>query len=361
MEIAVLGGGNGCHAAAVDLSERGHKVRYWRRDTAAMQALLERPVLRVKDFRGERDVTIHRPTADIGEAIAGAELIVIPLPAYTQADLARRMAPHLEDGQVIFLPPGTFGSYAMLRIARETGCTADVAFAETGTLPWLVRKHGEGTVAITTRATRLPTGVLPRRLHDPAIARISEAFPDAIEPIEDALSGALMNAGPIIHPPLILMNAGPIEHFEHWDIHNEGTQPAIRRVTDALDAERVAVREALGYGAPHFPLADHYDDSRPEWMYGQAAHDRLVVSSRWRERLDLTRHRYMREDVAIGLAFLVSVARWVGVPAPVASGLLALAGAVNGEDFLRTGRTLERLGLAERGPAELQAELRDGF
>jgi hypothetical protein len=46
------------------------------------------------------------------------------------------------------------------------------------------------------------------------------------------------------------MNAGPIEHFERWDIHKEGTQPAIRRVTDQLDSERIAVREALGYGAP---------------------------------------------------------------------------------------------------------------
>ena len=59
----------------------------------------------------------------------------------------------------------------------------------------------------------------------------------------DALSGALMNAGPIIHPPLITMNAAPLEHFERWDIHKEGTQPATRRVTDALDAERIAVLE----------------------------------------------------------------------------------------------------------------------
>ena len=44
-----------------------------------------------------------------------------------------------------------------------------------------------------------------------------------------------MNAGPIIHPPLIMMNAGPLEHFEAWDIHNEGTVSSIRRVTDALD------------------------------------------------------------------------------------------------------------------------------
>ena len=47
-----------------------------------------------------------------------------------------------------------------------------------------------------------------------------------------------------------------------WDIHKEGTQPAVRRVTDALDAERIAVREALGYGAPHFPLAEPLREAR---------------------------------------------------------------------------------------------------
>ena len=112
------------------------------------------------------------------------------------------------------------------------------------------------SIAITTRATRLPTGVFPLRARDRALEVIRAAYP-AAEDAGDGLSGALMNAGPIIHPPLIVMNAGPIEHFEHWDIHNEGTQPAIRRVTDALDAERMATREALGYGPPHCPLGDH--------------------------------------------------------------------------------------------------------
>ena len=88
---------------------------------------------------------------------------------------------------------------------------------------------------ISGYATRLPTGVWPARETDRALGVIAQACP--VESREDALSGALMNAGPIIHPPLILMNAGPLEHFEAWDIHNEGTQPAIRRVTDALDGE----------------------------------------------------------------------------------------------------------------------------
>ncbi|HYH21815.1 MAG TPA: NAD/NADP octopine/nopaline dehydrogenase family protein [Azospirillum sp.] len=345
MEIAVLGGGNGCYAAAADLSERGHRVRFWRRDAAALRPVLESRSIRIRDFQGERDVAIALPTSDIGAAVRGADLILVPTPAFAQADIAAAMAPHLSDGQVVFLPPGTFGSFVMMKRLRDAGCTAHVAFAETGTLPWLVRKHGAATVAITTRATRLPTGVFPAEATEHALAVIARAFPKAIERCEDALSGALMNAGPIIHPPLILMNAGPIEHFERWDIHNEGTQPSVRRVTDALDAERVAIREALGYTAPHFPLADHYDSARPEWMYGNMAHDKLVDSGDWRERLDLKTHRYMLEDVGHGLAFLVSVGEWAGVPCPVAAGLLALGSAVAERDFRRSGRTLKTLGL----------------
>jgi len=359
MEIAVLGGGHGSHAAAADFTEAGHRIRFWRRDRRAFGPVYETRRLKLSDSKGTREVAVALVTDDLAEAVTGAELIVAPVPAFAQEDLARRLAPHLADGQVIYLPPGAFGSYLMTKVLRDNGCGADVAIAETGTLPWLTRMHGADEVAITTRATRLPTGVFPARHSRRALAIINEAFPGAIEPVEDALSGALMNAGPIIHPPLILMNAGPIEHFDRWDIHKEGTQPLIRRVHDALDAERVAVREALGYGAPHFPLADHYNTSN--WMYGNLAHDKLVDSGDWHEHLDLMSHRYMTEDVAMGLAFLVSVGEWSRTPVPVAAGLLAIAGAATGNDFRRTGRTLEQLGLRGTTREDMRALLQKGL
>jgi opine dehydrogenase len=157
------------------------------------------------------------------------------------------------------------------------------------------------------------------------------------------------------------MNAGPLEHFPCWDIHKEGTQPAIRRVTDALDGERIAVRTALGYGAPHFPLADHYARAGEEWMYGRGSHDRLTESGDWREHIVLTQHRYMLEDVRIGLSFLTSVAALAGVHVTLAPAFLAIGGAVCGEDFLQTGRTLSEMGLGGYDRAGLQGLLRDGF
>src|SRR5690606_7656044 len=120
--------------------------------------------------------------------------------------------PHLRDGQVVLIAPGTFGSYIFARAMREAGNDAKVAFAETSTLPWFARKHGPTTVAVSGRAVELPTGVLPSAATDEAIALIRQAFP-AVAPVKDALDVALLNGGPMIHPALILMNAGPIEHF----------------------------------------------------------------------------------------------------------------------------------------------------
>ena len=153
------------------------------------------------------------------------------------------------------------------------------------------------------------------------------------------------------------MNAAPLEHFDRWDIHAEGTQPAVRAVTDRLDVERIAVREALGHGPPHYPLADHYANDR--WMYGDA-HRQLVKSGDWREHIDLHTHRYVREDGEIGLALLASVARWASVDAPLAEGLLAVLGAILGRDLRRGARTLEALGLATLSPVALRARLHDG-
>ena len=173
---------------------------------------------------------------------------------------------------------------------------------------------------------------------------LKKVFP--VEPVEDALSAALMNAGPVIHPPLILMNAGPLEHSERWDIHKEGTQPSIRRVTDVLDAERIAARVALGYRAPHFPLADHYKQptatsgctaarctrSSPTPTTGASAS--CSPSTATCARMSSTASRS-----CLGL-------RMGRRAVPGGARLLALGSAVVGKDLRREGRTLENLGLA---------------
>jgi opine dehydrogenase len=116
----------------------------------------------------------------------------------------------------------------------------------------------------------------------------------------------------------------------------------------------------LGYRAPHFPLADHYRADGEEWMYGRGSHDKLTDSGDWREHIVLREHRYMLEDVRVGLSFLVSVGELAGVATPLARAFLAIGGAVCGEDFLASGRTLRSLGLGDLSKDRLKALLAEG-
>ena len=136
MKVAVLGGGNGSFAAAGDFALQDHEVRLWRRDAgrvAEHRAAGSR--ILVKDVHGGHDAKLALVTADIAKAVREAELILCPAPAFAQADIAKLLAPHLRDGQVVFLPPATFGSVIFAKAAHDAGNHADVSFAETGTLP----------------------------------------------------------------------------------------------------------------------------------------------------------------------------------------------------------------------------------
>ena len=128
MEIAVLGGGNGSLAAAADLSSNGHKVRYWRRNSKAISILKSaQNILRLKDFSGTKNIKISKVTSNISETIKGAELIVCPIPATGQLDIANLITPHLESKQVVLLPPGSFGSWIMAKSLDNANNKADVS------------------------------------------------------------------------------------------------------------------------------------------------------------------------------------------------------------------------------------------
>ena len=194
MKIAVLGGGHGAYAAAADLSESGHEVRLWRRDAAALAPLAESRRIGLVDIAGGREVPIALASADIGKVVEGVELILMPGPATAQRDIAEALAPHARDGQVVFLPPGTFGSCLVARWLQRAGSAAEVTLAETGTLPYLARKQGPTKVAIVARATRLPTGVFPACRKERAFSTIGQAYP-AILPCHDALVEVQAQAG----------------------------------------------------------------------------------------------------------------------------------------------------------------------
>ena len=359
MKVAILGAGNGGFATAADLALARHSVRLWSRSREALGPLAERAALTLEADGRHGTARLERATTDLGEAVEGAEILIAPLPATGHEDLAKRLAPCLTDRQIVLLTPGTLGSYAVARGIVRAGGTLPLAVAETGTLPYLARKTAPAAVKAPVRATNLPVGVFPASRSARVLPRLAELFP-AVRPCADALDVALTNAGPVIHPPLVLLNTGAIDGGS-FDIHATGTTPSVRRLIDAVDAERVATRRGWGYAAPHYELATYYDEARAaEGLYGAGAKTKLVASGLWSEVVTFE-HRYVTEDAALGLALLESAARAAGVVTPAITGLLLVFGALLGRELSGRGRALEHLGLGDLSRREILAFLQDGW
>lgn len=357
--VAVLGASNGGLTAAADLALNGHAVRWWSRSPAPLAAVRDAGGITLVSDGDRRIARLALATDDLREAVMGAEVIVVPLPATSHDDLAVRLGPHLTDGQVVLLTPGTLGAYALAREIARRGGRLPLAIAETATLPYLTRKAGPAEVRVAVRAVNLPVGVFPAARRETALARIAPLYP-ALRPCVDALDVALDNAGPVTHPPLMLLNAGAIDSGR-FDGDVEGTTKTVRRLIDAVDAERVATRQGWGYAGPHYELATYYDPARAaEGFYGAGARDRVAASRIFDETVGLE-HRYVTEDVALGLALFESAARTAGVDTPAITGLLAIFGVLLGRRLDGGGRALERLGLGDFSRREIRAFLAEGW
>ena len=357
--VAVLGAGNGGFATAADLTLGGHTVRWWSRSPEPLAAVRSAGGIALVADGDRRVASPALATDDLSAAVNGAEVVIAALPATGHDDLAARLGPLLTGDQIVLLTPGTLGSYAMARAIARAGGRLPFAIAETATLPYLTRKSGPAEVRVAVRAANLPLGVFPAMRTEAALARLRVLYP-ALRPGVDALDAALANAGPVIHPPLVLLNAGPIDDGR-FDIHVAGTTPTVRRLIDAVDAERVATRAGWGYPPPHYELATYYDEARAaEGFYGAGARARVAESRIFDETTGLD-HRYVREDVVLGLALFESAARTVTVDTPAISGLLQIFGVLLAQRLGGGGRALESLGLGDFVLREILALLREGW
>lgn len=333
--VTVLGGGNGSHAAVVDLTVKGYDVTWWRRPGRDFP---NGGTVQYSGMLGDGTVTVAT-TNSLAGALAAADLVIAPLPATAQHDVLTAAAGLLTSDHVVAWLPGTFATWLGHQLAPSA------THLEVGTLPYLARVTAPGTVGIPVTASRLPTGSIPATgdRADRAHELFAAAYPSAVR-VTDGFDAALANWGPVIHPPLIVHNLGAIQSLgERFDIHAEGTSPAVRRAVLALDDERAAVRARCELPGETWPISTHYDRS-PLGMYPPDGHDRLIASNLWRETIDLD-HRYIWEDIACGLVLNSSIGAAVGVDMPQTSATLTLLATALGVDWATSGRTLESLGI----------------
>ncbi len=260
--VAVLGAGHGGCAAAADLGRRGFNVRLHARSAERLAPLRAQGGIEV---RGVHDglVPIDVMTTDVGEAVGGADLIMLVVPSVAHESYAKALVPQIDGGPPVFLNPGhTGGGLHFLHELRRAGYRRTGARpARRVTLTYISRMEGPATVNIYSYTTRLRFAALPGRYTDETFALIKPLYPNIVK-ATSVLETGLGNLNAVFHPPGMIMNAGWIERRRgDFLFYREGITAAVGRVTAAVDAERLAVAKALG--VPAVPFIDLFYGAGP--------------------------------------------------------------------------------------------------
>jgi opine dehydrogenase len=369
-KIAILGAGNGGHAMAAHKSLDGFDVNLYElpRFEDNVQKVLATKTITVEWPDREKEVEIHDVTTDILSAIEGVELIFVIMPAFGHKTIAEICAPHLEDGQVVILMPGSGGSLEFARILDEYGGPKDVTICECSTLPYGARLSGPAHVVIHIEALTLPTGVFPANRTTETIAKLKEVYP-TITPATNVIEAALNNPNPIAHPAATLLSATRIEYSEgEFYLYKEGMTPSVARVFEALDRERHMLLNKLGLKFHHCQDVELIDHNLGETV--QACYENILKTTMdaafGAQSIDAgiqmrgpssMMDRYITEDVPYGLVLNSSLGRLVGIPTPVTDSIIDITGAINRIDYWVEGRGLDQLGLTGMTIEQIQEYL----
>lgn len=364
--ITVLGAGNGGLAAAADLVLRGFQVHLFNRSEDSLKAIQEQGGIKLIDTKAgqEEFASVPVATTDIRQAIDGARILMLTVPVTGHEYYAELLAPHLTPDHIVFLNPGhTGGGLHFVHTLRDAGITIPVRTCETSTLTYTSRRTAPGEVTCYLRAREVPFAAFPGKYADEILEVVREIYP-GLKIHENVLETAFLNINAIEHPPQILCNAGWVEHTQgNYYFYYEGTTPSVGRVIDAVDAERMAVADALGIATKRFVDMFHeVGYTTAEAAQVGTAFQALQESEPNRKikgpkSLD---HRYVHEDVGYGLVPLAAFGQMAGVPTPTMDSLIHLASIMNITDYESQGRTLSKLGLADIDAIDLHRFLFEG-
>jgi opine dehydrogenase len=355
-KVVILGGGNGALAFAAYLGLRGEKVCLW--EFPQFRKSLEwvyqyHRILATGEIQGEAEVRCYD---DLKQALQDATLLMAVVPAFAHQRLAEELAPFLEADAILVLNPGrTGGALEVASILGQKGRSNPVAEAQT--LLFACRRKGERGVHFNGIKHLVKIGVFPSKKTEEVMARLNRIFLQ-FRPVPDVLSTSLGNIGAMFHPASAILNIGIIQSGRAYDYYRETMTPAVVKVIEEADEERMAI--AKGAGAEVFSAQAWLRES---YQLEETSLYEMLQSNRAYQGISgptVIHGRHITEDVPTGLVPMEAFAELYGISTPTISALISIANSLIGVDFRSTGRNLKRLGLTGMSPSDIPAFMREG-
>ena len=262
--VAVLGGGNGAHAMAADLTLKGYKVNMCDAPEFedSIRTILDRQSIELIDPAGDKHtVKINMITTDYQKALKGVSYIMMSLPAIGTDKVFDAITPYLEDGQTVIKWAANFSALSFSRKLKERGINKDITLAEAHTLPWGCRLVAPGTVQIMVWVIKMLFATMPAKNIDRVLNDIKEIYP--VVAAENVLATSLNNLNMVCHPVGTVMNAGWIDTIgKEFSLNQHGSTLSIARGTKRVFEEVKKVAEAYDVSMLEYPEEDFFRKSQ---------------------------------------------------------------------------------------------------
>ena len=380
--VAVLGGGVCAQTFAAELTLEGYRVRLYELPEFAPETLagvlktheieLGGKQFNFKWFRRAGVATVEVVTTEISEALKGAGLVIVALPAKGHKPFFEEMIPYLEDGQVVSIFPDNFGSLMLRAMMRERGCDADVIIGGWTSMPYGVRIIEPGKIDCILRIRELVCDALPSKDGDTFFETLKgiPAFDGTVELKRgDTVIGVgLSNPNPVVHVPGSILNVGAMEVSEmegtlgipkgKYSMYKYGMSPAVSRVQFAFYQEEREIADAMGIKMIEFREDQFFWKGSvmgiEYWVpYADTILPPIVGP-------DSVEHRYFTEDIPVGTVIRFHLAKKFGVEVPIIESLIHLGSVTCERDFLREGISLKELGVDDLDKEQIIRYVREG-
>jgi opine dehydrogenase len=357
--VIILGAGNGGQATAAFLALAGYEVVLYDRYEEAITPVLRKGGIELSGVSTNGFARLAKVTTDLKEALSGEGLILIILPAFAHAYIAEHIAPLLRKDDIIILSPGsTGGALEFRKILAERGALPGVKVGETNTLIYACRITGPGQVKIVGVKDYLGIAALPAKDAEVLLEPLKEIYPQArVE--ENVLFTGLNNMNPIFHVFPTLANLGWIEATQgKFRFYYDGITTSVAKLVEAVDRERISLCRSLGVwtiGAIEWQRKIYRanGETLPEVLHSNRSYEEIQAPSSKESRL-------LAEDVPMGLVPMAEIAKIVRISTPFIDCAILLASEIMGQDYRRTGRNLEAMGLAGLNKEQLLRRVKEG-
>jgi opine dehydrogenase len=354
--VAVLGGGHGAHAMAVDLASRGFVVNLFEMPqfSDGLRELFDTKAIRASGLI-EGTFTLNKVTADIDEAIDGVRFILVVTPAFAHETYAQLLKGRVSADQLVVLYPGAFGSLVFRKLFEGEECPV---FAEVNNLPYDTRLTGPCEVSIYGY-NRVGIAFMPAEAEAVWATDVRALHPfDRV--YDDVLEAGLSIVNPGVHSGPCLLSVTAIENAAKrpFFLYEHGVTPASCRLNIQIDNERKAIGRRLGYAlTPMEDFTGLTEGYTWQELY-MSIHGNIALTPISGPH-DIA-SRYFTEDAPFGLVPWSEIGRLVDVKTPIIDAIVDVYGVLHEQDWRASGRGSGELGLDGLSVEEIRRYVRTG-